>query len=178
MKTHSFSGLILLMIFGLIGCHSSQNVIIDDDINRFQVPDIPILESIPVRNEANVRFPEKIKAYAVNRYKDPNDPRIMHERHVIYRKEESADWRMASNADQQILIGPTMTDSALDNKPALLEKELALEVQRHREMNLEQVKNAMETQLELARIKQLLLEICAQNEQEPVKERNADEIIY
>jgi hypothetical protein len=39
-----------------------------------------------------VRTPETVKAYPVGRYTDPNFPEQMHERHTIYRREQSAQW--------------------------------------------------------------------------------------
>ena len=39
-----------------------------------------------------IRTPETVKAYPVGRYTDPNFPEEMHERHTIYRREESAGW--------------------------------------------------------------------------------------
>ena len=100
------------------------------------------IEEIPLQNEANVRLPEKIKAYGVNRYIDPSNPRIMHERHVVYRIEEDPKWRLTTNANRQILIGNTLTNSKLNNHPALLEKELALELQRQRLINAQLVANS------------------------------------
>lgn len=118
-----------------LGCQTVKSGFYDPD--GLIVPEVSV-PAIPVRNEANVRLPETIKAYSVGRYKDPSDPRIMHERHVIYRQERDSEWRLASNSGRQILVGPTMTDAPLDQSPALLEKELALEVQRQRELSVKQ----------------------------------------
>ena len=90
---------------------------------------------IPLKNEANVRLPEHVKAYAVNRYIDPANQRIMHERHVMYRIEEDPSWRLATDESKQILIGNTMTDGKLNYNPILMEKELALELHRQRVIN-------------------------------------------
>jgi len=117
------------------GCHTTGSGFYDPD--GLIVPEVSV-PAIPVRNEANVRLPETVKAYSIGRYKDPSDPRIMHERHVVYRQEVDSDWRLASNSGRQILIGPTMTDAPLDQNPALLEKELAIEVQRQRELSVKQ----------------------------------------
>ena len=91
---------------------------------------------IPVGNEANVWLPDEIKAYPINRYVDPSNPNILHERHVIYRREQAADWRLQANADRQILVGNTMGDGEQDLKPALLDQELARELQRQRSLGL------------------------------------------
>lgn len=91
--------------------------------------------SIPICNEAHVRLPERVKAYAVNRYIDPANPRIMHERHVLYRVEEDPTWRLATDESKQILIGNSLTDGKLNYNPVLMEKELAMELQRQRIIN-------------------------------------------
>lgn len=90
---------------------------------------------IPLKNEANVRLPEHVKAYAVNRYIDPANQRIMHERHVMYRIEEDPSWRLTTDESKQILIGNTLTDGKLNYNPVLMEKELALELHRQRVIN-------------------------------------------
>jgi hypothetical protein len=56
---------------------------------------------------ANVRQAELVKVYGVNRYVDPADPRIMHERHAIYRLEQKPAWVTRSkNQSSEILLGP------------------------------------------------------------------------
>tara|TARA_B100000989_G_C19528016_1_gene467998 strand:+ start:1814 stop:2407 length:594 start_codon:yes stop_codon:yes gene_type:complete len=128
---------VIALILGLfaVGCQTVESGFYDPD--GLIVPEVSI-PSIPVKNESNVRLPESIKAYPIGRYQDPSDPRIMHERHVIYRREFDSDWRLSANSGRQILIGPTMTDAPLDQNPALLEKELAIEVQRQRELSAKQ----------------------------------------
>ena len=41
---------------------------------------------------SSVRTPEVVKAYPVGRYTDPNFPDEMHERHTVFRREQSPDW--------------------------------------------------------------------------------------
>jgi len=48
--------------------------------------------SLPERNLERVRNPEVVKSYPTGRYTDPDFPDAMHDRHTIYRKEQSADW--------------------------------------------------------------------------------------
>jgi len=48
--------------------------------------------SLPTSRMASVRTPEVVKAYPVGRYTDPNYPDEMHERHTVYRREQSPDW--------------------------------------------------------------------------------------
>jgi hypothetical protein len=63
----------------------------------------------PLGTVANVRQAELVKVYGVNRYVDPADPRIMHERHAVYRVEQQPVWVTRSkNQSGQILLGPIL----------------------------------------------------------------------
>src|ERR1700761_4160976 len=63
----------------------------------------------PLGTVANVRQSEQVKVYGVNRYVDPADPRIMHERHAIYRVEQKSGWVTRSkNQSGEILLGPVL----------------------------------------------------------------------
>ena len=44
----------------------------------------------------NISISEQIKPYAVGRYVDPIDPHTLHERHTVYRREQSENWNLAS----------------------------------------------------------------------------------
>ena len=48
--------------------------------------------SVPESSLGRVRTPEVVKGYPTGRYTDPDFPDDMHERHTLYRKEQSADW--------------------------------------------------------------------------------------
>lgn len=78
---------------------------------------------IPIESAANIRRGETVKAYPINRYVDPADRKMMHERHVVYRVEEDADWRTTSNATQQVLVGNTFTASRMERQPDTLRQE-------------------------------------------------------
>ena len=63
----------------------------------------------PIGTVANVRQAELVKVYGVNRYVDPADSRIMHERHAIYRIEQKPAWVTRSkNQSGEILLGPVL----------------------------------------------------------------------
>jgi hypothetical protein len=70
----------------------------------------PVLTAVgPLGTVANVRQAELVKVYGVNRYVDPADPRIMHERHAVYRVEQQPAWVTRSkNQSGQILLGPIL----------------------------------------------------------------------
>ena len=53
-----------------------------------------------------IRTPETVKAYPVGRYTDPNFPEEMHERHTLYRREQSADWNYLPSQPQALPLGP------------------------------------------------------------------------
>jgi len=48
--------------------------------------------SVPESSLSRVRTPEVVKSYPTGRYTDPDFPDDMHERHTLYRKEQSAEW--------------------------------------------------------------------------------------
>ena len=58
-----------------------------------------------------VRIPETVKAYPVGRYTDPNFPDEMHERHTVYRREQSANWNFRPSEPYALLPGPTAMKS-------------------------------------------------------------------
>jgi len=57
-----------------------------------KIPSSSTAEGISGNDMPSVRVPETVKAYPVGRYTDPNFPDQMHERHTVYRREQSADW--------------------------------------------------------------------------------------
>ena len=58
-----------------------------------------------------IRTPETVKAYPVGRYTDPNFPDQMHERHTIYRREQSAQWNYRSSQPYALPLGPVVATS-------------------------------------------------------------------
>jgi len=48
--------------------------------------------SVPESSLGRVRIPEVVKSYPTGRYTDPDFPDDMHERHTLYRKEQSDNW--------------------------------------------------------------------------------------
>jgi hypothetical protein len=89
----------LLAALLLVGCASSNPPVATID----QGP-LPQKHNIP--DTASVRTPEKLKAYPVGRYEDPNDPDVMHEGHTVYRAETSPEWDTDPNAPTSLPLGP------------------------------------------------------------------------
>lgn len=80
-------------------------------------------------NAENVRVGESLKSYPVGRYVDPNDSNVMHEAHVVYRKEAGSSWNLNPNAPTAVPLGPVVAvaDPAKtpDPLPAELEQKMA-----------------------------------------------------
>jgi hypothetical protein len=77
----------------------------------------------------NVRTPELVKVYGVNRYVDPVDPRMMHERHAVYRLEEQPHWVVRTpNGKNKVLLGPIVGLNRPEYKPAPEAAELGREL--------------------------------------------------
>ena len=67
-------------------------------------PPVPVSGTdLDQTNVEKVRSGETLKAYPIGRYVDPNDPNVMHESHVVYRKEAGANWNLAPNAPTVVL---------------------------------------------------------------------------
>lgn len=94
----------------------------------------PALPAVPVApvsgtdldqtNAEKVRVGESLKAYPVGRYVDPRDPDLMHEAHVVYRREAGASWNLNPNAPTVVPLGPTLAVADPAKTPAPLPAEL------------------------------------------------------
>ena len=75
-------------------------------------------------NAEKVRVGETLKSYPVNRYIDPSDPNVMHEAHVVYRKEAGASWNLNPNAPTVVPLGPVLAIADPAKTPSPLPAEL------------------------------------------------------
>lgn len=75
-------------------------------------------------NIEKVRVSETLKSYPVGRYVDPADPNVMHEAHVVYRKEAGANWNLNPNAPTVVPLGPVLAVADPARTPAPLPAEL------------------------------------------------------
>jgi hypothetical protein len=75
-------------------------------------------------NTEKVRVGESLKAYPVGRYVDPQDPDLMHEAHVVYRRETGASWNLNPNAPTVVPLGPVLAVADPAKTPAPLPAEL------------------------------------------------------
>jgi hypothetical protein len=80
-------------------------------------------------NVEKVRVSETLKSYPVGRYVDPTDSNVMHEAHVVYRKEAGSSWNLNPNAPTVVPLGPVLAVAdpakALSPLPAELERKMA-----------------------------------------------------
>lgn len=67
--------------------------------------------TVAPKKTPSVRTSETVKAYPVGRYSDPNFPNTMHDRHTLYRREQSPDWNYLPDAPYSLPMGPTVANS-------------------------------------------------------------------
>ena len=116
----------------------------------------------------SVRYAENIKAYPLGRYVDPNNRRIMHEGHSIYRVETTAKWNLHPNELVSLPTGPVahVRDSA--RQPSTVGDELFAELNQQKAATRAVIQGgqAVSQKLgELAGRLQQTQEIAAQNSQ-------------
>ena len=89
--------------------------------------------TLPSDSMESVRYAENIKTYPMGRYVDPNNSRIMHEGHPIYRVEKTAKWNLHPNEPVAVPLGPVthVRDSARAASP--IGDELVAELNRQKE---------------------------------------------
>jgi hypothetical protein len=93
-------------------------------------------EPPPVLECEDVRYPEWLRAYHVGRYADPNNARIMHEHHTVYRLEANSRWNLHPGLDCSVnLESSTTPTNAAFSQPALNDAALA-------ELNLQKAATA------------------------------------
>jgi hypothetical protein len=99
----------MFVLVAMAGCHSEQSVLVVPA--RRAGPSIPrevwTTDAIGTSPAASLRQSETIKVYGVNRYADAGDPRVMHERHAIYRLERQPRWVTRSPKNHnEVILGP------------------------------------------------------------------------
>lgn len=75
-------------------------------------------------NTEKVRVGESLKSYPVGRYVDPQDANVMHEAHIVYRKESGSTWNLNPNAPTVVALGPVLAVADPAKTPAPLPVEL------------------------------------------------------
>lgn len=100
-------------------------------------------------NMEKVRVSESMKAYPVGRYVDPKDPNVMHEAHVIYRREAGGSWNLNPNAPTAVPLGPVVAvaDPAKTPNPLPAELEAKMAEQNQLVASLIEQNEALTKQL-------------------------------
>lgn len=129
----------------LAGCSSHLSRSADDAIlpspdamHTVETPP-PMAVNIPL-----VAMDGITKVYEVGRYMDPHDSRIMHEQHLLYRREVDPVFALSVPHQQKALIGPTITDHQGNYAPAALDAEIAGELMIQKDMTLAVVQRSGE----------------------------------
>lgn len=151
----------ILFVLSLSGCTTAYMKKKHDELHsRYDSPLPPgteVLEDIPLESNAAVARAADYKAYPVSRYVDPANKDVMHERHVIYRRERPETWRLRPDPDKKILLGPTV---GLRNPIALnrpVSQELNAELNRQKIVTRELLKLREHAEMGDARARQLLM---------------------
>lgn len=117
-------------------------------------PNVQVVDSNHITTAADIRV------YTLNRMVDPADSNLMHEEHVVYRRETAPRWRVDASAEQKILVGPRITDGRQDLKP-LLDKELTTylaDQRRATEANQQAISTLLKAVEALSRQQQTVME--------------------
>jgi hypothetical protein len=87
---------------------------------------VPLTRLAPFGSLSSVRRTEEVKVYGVNRYVDPADSRVLHERHALYRIERPAGWVVRQPDHQgEILLGPVLGLRRAEYRPEPIPGETA-----------------------------------------------------
>jgi hypothetical protein len=97
-----------LMLVVLTACQSKQTVMLAPALIH------PAGTAAQIRSRSarfgatgNLRQSETVKVYGMNRYVDPADTGVMHERHAIYRLEQQPAWITRAPKNQpEMILGP------------------------------------------------------------------------
>ena len=93
----------------MAGCHSEQSVlVVPAQRAEASIPrEVLSMDAIRTGSAPSMRQSETIKVYGVNRYVDAGDPRVVHERHAIYRLEQQPTWVTRSPKNHnEVILGP------------------------------------------------------------------------
>jgi hypothetical protein len=97
-----------LTVIVLSGCESEPTVIFEPPrAGQAAIVGRNLSASSASGTAGNLRQSETVKAYGINRYIDPSDSRVMHERHAVYRLEQQPAWITRSPRNQnEVILGP------------------------------------------------------------------------
>jgi hypothetical protein len=105
-------------------------------------------DKIPVRTTDAVLGPQLVEAYPISRYQDPQNPDLMHERHIVYRR-INRGWRLKSNPGEEIQLGATVgpRNAGYQPRPSRGEVNSAVVSQRYQLAQSEETLSQVRQQL-------------------------------
>ena len=118
--------LLFSMPFLLVACATKPARVVD--LSARAVPGT----TLPSDGIESVRYAENIKAYPLGRYVDPNNRRIMHEGHSVYRVETTAKWNLHPNEPVSVPLGPVQVRDAA-RRPSPVGDEIVAELNQQKE---------------------------------------------
>jgi hypothetical protein len=145
-----------LILFCLAGCQSKQTVMLapSHGVVALAKGERHSGGPAPVGAVGNLRQTEAVKVYGMNRYVDPADSSIMHERHAIYRLEQQPSWITRSPKNQhEVILGSIVGLNKPEYAPEPLPGETSREIVQARrgiEETNEGMKYLRESQEKLA----------------------------
>lgn len=135
----------------------------------------PVLPAAPVApvsgtdldqaNTEKVRVGESLKAYPVGRYVDPSDPDLMHEAHVVYRREAGASWNLNPNAPTVVPLGPVLAVADPAQTPAPLPAELEQRMAEQNQLVASLIEQNEALTQELAKLGQQIADLRAKGQE-------------
>ncbi|MDF9828526.1 hypothetical protein M2447_002650 [Ereboglobus sp. PH5-10] len=123
MKTRPLIPILAVACIPLGGCSLFKRKAPPPVIHTIAASPVSGTELDPANTE-KLRQSETLRAYPMSRYIDPRDPNLMHEAHIVYRKETPAAWNLAPHAPTVVPLGPMMALSDPAEKPQLLPAEV------------------------------------------------------
>jgi hypothetical protein len=149
-------GAALVPILGA-GCATQKKLFVAE-----APPPLPVSGTdLDQKNTEKIRGGETLKAYPIGRYVDPRDPNVMHESHVVYRKEAGANWNLAPNAPTVVPLGPALAVSDGAPQPNPLPAELEQKVAEQNQLMAALVEQNEALAAELSKLGKELAELRA-----------------
>lgn len=118
-------------------------------------------------NVEKVRVGETLKSYPVSRYVDPTDPNVMHEAHVVYRKEAGGSWNLNPNAPTVVPLGPVLAVADPAKTPGPLPAELESKITEQNQLVASLIEQNEALTKELTKLNQ---DVAALRHKQPSKE--------
>jgi len=113
-------------------------------------------------NIEQVRAGETLKSYPVGRYVDPTDPDVMHEAHVVYRKEAGASWNLNPNAPTVVPLGPVLAVANPAKTPSPLPAELEQKIAEQNQLMASLIEQNEALSAELTRLNEEMTDMRRQ----------------